>query len=520
MSWETGSRGEPGSSNACLVRILHGVVIKESDLWLLTDRRAAESPDLEGIVDRHGRRLSFKQFRDEAEAMAAGLADMGVQPGDVVAWELPTWIDSMLLSVALHRLGTIQVPIIAIYREREVTHCCSQTNARWLITPDTFRSFDFAEMGEKVAERVGLRHVVVRPGEFPSLPGGPLPEHQRNDGTRWIFHTSGTTSAPKGVQHTDAALSGVGPPMAERMGLEFADRYALAFPFAHVGGIIVLFMNLEVGATSLIDDDFDAIETSAYLAAEGVTHAGTGTPFHLAYLAAQREQPDIRLFAKAKCFPGGASPKPPKLHQQIKDELGSAGIISSWGLTESPILTFSDLNDPNDKLATTEGRPMPGVEVKNVDGELLIRAPQMTSGYVDSSLDKEAFEDGWFKTGDLGFVDDEGFVTITGRKKDVIVRNGENVSAKEVEDLLYEHANVTDAAVIGIPDERTGERVVAVVTTRNGTIDLEEVRSWLKGLGLRSQAIPERLEVVDVIPRNAAGKVAKQELKDRYTDPS
>ena len=493
-------------------------MIREHDLWRLVDQRATESPDAEAVVDRYGRRLTFRQFREAAEAMAAGLSAMGVARGDVVAWELPTWLDTMILSVALHRLGTIQVPIIAIYREREVTHCCAQTKARWLFTPDEYRSFDFASMGATVSESLGIEHVVVRPGDFPSAVGGAVPEHRRDDSTRWIFHTSGTTSAPKGVRHTDAALCEVGPPMAERMGLDFADRYALVFPFAHVGGIIVLFMTLAVGATNLIDDDFDATETSAFLATERVTHAGTGTPFHLAYLAAQRARPTTRLFPYAKCFPGGASPKPPKLHQQIKKELGSAGIVSSWGLTESPILTFSQLDDPDDKLATTEGRPMPGVEIRSRGAELQIRAPQMTVGYVDPELDEDAFEDGWFRTGDLGYVDAEGYVTITGRKKDVIVRNGENVSAKEVEDLLYAHPNVTDAAVVGLPDDRTGERVCAIVTTRGGDIDLAEVTRWLKSQGLRTQAIPEQLEILQTIPRNAAGKVSKDALKARFAE--
>jgi acyl-CoA synthetase (AMP-forming)/AMP-acid ligase II len=219
------------------------------------------------------------------------------------------------------------------------------------------------------------------------------------------------------------------------------------------------------------------------------------------------------------------------LHEQIKAELGGIGIVSSWGLTEAPILTYSRFGDPDDKMATTEGRPMPRVEVRAVradgpvaeageEGELQVRGPQVTVGYVDGSLDADAFVDGWFRTGDLGVIDSGGFVKITGRLKDVIIRNGENISAKEVEDLIFAHVKVADAAVVGLPDDRTGERVCAVVSTTVGQdpLTFAEMVAHLRASGLRSQAIPERLEYVDALPRNPAGKVVKQVLKDRYGD--
>jgi acyl-CoA synthetase (AMP-forming)/AMP-acid ligase II len=474
--------------------------------------------------------VTCAQFRDEAASLAAGLAGLGVRSGDVVAWELPTWIETVELAAALHRLGTVQVPIIAIYRDREVAHCCGEAGARWLVTPAEFRGFDFGEMGRRVAARLGLRHLVFTPQSVPTgdasahraVPGDP-------DACRWIFYTSGTTSLPKGARHTDRALAEVASRMAVRMALTEGDRYSLVFPFPHVGGIVLLFAALVTGCTHLLDGTFDPVATPAFLAAEGVTHAGTGTPFHLAYLAAQRAHPDRRLFPHLKCCPGGAAPKPPSLHEQVKRELGGVGIVSSWGLTEAPILTFSNIDDPDDKLATTEGRPLDGVELRAVrsdgsvagpgeEGELQVRGPQVTPGYVDASLDAAAFDHGWFRTGDLGQVDAEGFVRITGRLKDVIIRNGENVSAKEVEDLLFAHPAVADVAVIGLPDARTGERVCAVVaaTGDGAPISLGEVVSYLRRHGLRSQAIPEQLELVAALPRNPAGKVTKQVLKEQF----
>jgi cyclohexanecarboxylate-CoA ligase len=504
--------------------------VETPDLWSAIEARALATPGGEVLVDRTGHRVTFGELRDRSLAMAGGLAAAGIAPGDVVAWELPTWIEAVELSVALHRLGTTQVPIIAIYRDREVRHCCQQAGARWLITPGPFRGFDFAAMGERVAGDLGLGHLVITPGSAPAGDPSALPPYQpRPDDAPWIFYTSGTTSGPKGARHTDRALAWVGATMADIMRLGPTSRYALVFPFPHVGGILLLHSALHSGCTHLLEDAFDPVATTEFLAAEGVTHAGTGTPFHLAYLAAQRADPSRRLFPHLVCCPGGASPKPPALHADIKRELGGVGIVSSWGLTEAPILTYSSLDDPDEKLATTEGRPLPGVCLRAVrldgtaaapgeEGELQARGPQVTAGYVDASLDADAFADGWFRTGDLGVIDSGGYVRITGRIKDVIIRNGENISAKEIEDLLFIHPAVGDVAVVGLPDDRTGERVCAIVSTTAGQppLTFADMRAHLVAQGVRAQAIPERLEHLEAIPRNPAGKITKQVLRDRF----
>ncbi|MHB8465474.1 MAG: class I adenylate-forming enzyme family protein [Acidimicrobiales bacterium] len=502
----------------------------EADLWTLVEERASATPNLELLVDRGGRRVDCATFRDQAAAMAAGLLAMGIKAGDVVAWELPTWIEAIELAAALHRLGTVQVPIIAIYRDAEVLHCCREAGARWLITAREFRGFDFDAMGGRIGAQLGIAHVVMAPGSTPSADPAILPPlSPRPDDQRWIFYTSGTTAQPKGARHTDRALAWVGAQMAHRMGLGEGDRYALVFPFPHVGGILLLYSALIAGFTHLVEDAFDPAATIDFLRREGVTHAGTGTPFHLAYLAAQRARPDETLFPRLRCCPGGAAAKPAGLHAAIKRELGGAGIVSSWGLTEAPVLTFSTLDDADETLASTEGMPMPGVELRVVgsdgasagpgqEGELQVRGPQVTAGYVDASLDAAAFVDGWFRTGDLGVVDDRGYISITGRLKDVIIRNGENISAKQVEDLLFDHPKVADVAVIGLPDDRTGERVCAVVATAVGEVPLglAELTAFLRDAGLRAQAIPEQVEHVEAIPRNPAGKVTKAALKERF----
>ena len=479
-------------------------------LWELVETRAEATPEAEALVDRSGRRVSYAGLRDGAARMAAGLVSLGVAPGDVVAWELPTWVETVSLAAALSLIGTVQVPIIPIYRDREVAHCCRRSGARWLLTPGLFRGYDFAAMARRVSDETGVVPIPVSPGDFPAGGSAVAP----GPAGSWVFSTSGTSGAPKLLRHTDDGLAWVGQAMAGRMRIEAGDRYALVFPFPHVGGIMLLFIALLTGCTHLLEDTFDPVETSAFLAHEGVTHAGTGTPFHLAYLAAQRAQPGRRLFPHLKCCPGGAAPKPPTLHAQVRDELGGAGIISAWGLTEAPVLTCSEFDDPEDKLAASEGRALDGVSLRLADGELWVQGPQLTAGYLDDG--GEAFVDGWLRTGDLGTIDAGGWVTITGRLKDVIIRNGENVSAKEVEDLLFTHPAVADVAVVGLPDPRTGERVCAVVVVAPGAEppSLVELSGHLDAAGLRRQAIPERLELVDALPRNPAGKVTKQVLRE------
>jgi acyl-CoA synthetase (AMP-forming)/AMP-acid ligase II len=214
----------------------------------------------------------------------------------------------------------------------------------------------------------------------------------------------------------------------------------------------------------------------------------------------------------------------------MKNEVGGVGIVSGYGLTEAPILTMASVDDADDKLADTEGQASPGVDLKVVtidgkvagpaeEGEIRAKGPQVCRGYLDSSLDAEAFdEEGFFRTGDLGFVDAEGYVVITGRLKDVIIRKGENISAKEVEDLLYTHDKIADVAVIGLPDPSLGERCCAVVALQDAGNPLEfnEMVDFLKDKGLMMQKIPEQLETVDVIPRNPSGKIVKHVLRDQY----
>ncbi len=251
--------------------------------------------------------------------------------------------------------------------------------------------------------------------------------------------------------------------------------------------------------------------------------------FLLTYLAAQRRAPDKPIFPAIRCALGGAAPKPPTLHADLKAELGGTGVVSGYGLTEAPLLTMGSPHDSDDVLARCEGRPVNGVRLRVVradgveaapgqEGEVRAKGPQVMLGYLDPALDAEAFdEDGWLRTGDLGWLDEHGNLTITGRLKDVIIRNGENISAREIEDLLADHPDVAEVCVVGLPDPETGERACAVVVPAGTEAPtLESLTDHLRGRGLMSQKLPERIEIVAALPRNATGKVVKNELRARF----
>jgi acyl-CoA synthetase (AMP-forming)/AMP-acid ligase II len=450
----------------------------------------------------------------------------------------------MVLVGALARLGAVQNPMLPIYREREVGFVAKQTGAKLLIVPSVWRGFDYEDMARSIAAETPGLEVLVCDKQLPEgdpetlgppAAGGvdPFTPGVATDGPwRWIFYTSGTTADPKGARHTDKTVGASAYTMDLVLEMSPEDRNAMVFPFTHIGGIGWLFAGLMGGYVHVLVESFVPDTTIPVLEKNKVTIAGAGTAFHLAYLTAQRAASDRKIFPDARAFVGGGAAKPPALHFEVKDELGGVGIVSGYGLTEVPILAMASIHDPDQKLADTEGRAGPGVEVRVVkldgtpagpgeEGEIRAKGPNLTLGYVDSSLDADAFDDeGYFRSGDLGNLDEDGFISITGRLKDVIIRKGENISAKEVEDLLFTSPQVADAAVIGLPDPSSGERACALVVPADPAHPptLPELFEFLKGEGLMVQKIPEQLEIMDVLPRNPTGKVLKHELRKQYAD--
>ena len=508
------------------------------NIWDLVVRRADETPDREMAVDEKGRRLTFGEYRDRCERAAAGLAELGVGEGTVVSWIQPTTLEAMVLFGALRRLGAVQNPILPIYREREVGFIVRQAGSSVLVTPSTSGGFDYQAMGEAVTAGTDARVLVVDDtlpdGDPTTLP--PAPDDDMNTPTgdvpvRYLIYTSGTTAEPKGAKHGDRTLRYASVGMSERLGLAPDDRFAFVFPITHIAGGVYIYAALAYGLTFVLDAAFNPATTIDLLRRENITQGGAGTFFHQVYLKAQQDLPDgEKLFPHVRTFPGGGAPKPPSLHHELKAAFG-VGVVSGYGMTEAPILTMNHHDAPDAVLAETEGPAVAETSLRLVtvdgkvpgvgeEGEVRAKGPQVTLGYLDSSLDDVAFdEDGWFRTGDLGTVDADGNLTITGRLKDVIIRKGENISAKEVEDLLFTHPKVGDVAVVGLPDPASGERVCAVVVPAAGVdpLTFDEMKAHLLDAGLITRKLPEQLEVVDALPRNPSGKIVKFELRDRFT---
>ncbi|MGW0775722.1 class I adenylate-forming enzyme family protein [Streptomyces sp. NPDC002835] len=484
-------------------------------LWELVARRAALTPD-RPVLLQDGRRLTFGGLRDRSERTAAGLYAMGVRPGTVVAWQLPTRIETVLLTAALARIGAVQSPVIPFYRDREVGFALRESKAAYFAVPGEWRGFDFTAM----ARRAGARGVFEA---YDSLPDGdpsvlPAPPASGTD-VRWIYWTSGTTSDPKGVLHTDRSLIAGGSCLAHALRLSADDIGSIAFPFAHIGGPDYLVMLLLYGFPAVLFEKFALPDALAEYRRHGVTTAGGSTAFYAMFLAEQRKRPGRKLIATLRLLAGGGAPKPPELHRAVVREMGVT-LTHGYGMTEVPMITMGSPGDTDDDLVHTEGRPPAGMEIRITDGEIRLRGEAVCQGYLDPAATAAAFDaDGFLRTGDLGHLTADGHLVLTGRAKDVIIRKGENVSAKEIEDLLHAHPAVGDVAVVGLPDPERGERVCAVVERAPGTADptLSDLTTYLRSVGLSPHKLPEQLELLDALPRNEAlRKVLKYQLRERY----
>ena len=511
------------------------------DLTTALARRVAETPErvLFVVGDE---RITAPMLAERVTRLAGGLRRLGVGPGDVVSWQLPNWLEGVVLTFALDRIGAVSNPILTIYREREVAFVARQARSRVLIVPGELRGFDHRVLARAVRAAVPeLAHVVVvratpGPGEVayedlatappddaPPAPPGP---HDVSA----LFYTSRTTSDPKGVQHTPSTL---GAFVRTHFAMTGRDRDLVGilwFPLAHIGGICAFGMGPVLNGTRAVFlEQFDPEAALDLIEREQVTNAGGPTPIVQALLAAKGFAPErVRSVRQAGL---GATDVPPELIRELRAKLG-AFVSRSYGMTECPMATGGAPQDPEDKLVTTDGRAVPGVSVRTVDdagrevapgveGEIELYGPQLCVGYVDPRHSAEAFTaDGFLRSGDLAVKDGGGFVRITGRKKDIIIRKGENLSAKAIEDELYEHPKVADVAVIGVPDRASGERVCACVVLRPGAeaMTLDELRAFMTARRVMAQKIPEQLELVDELPRNATGKVRKFELRARFAD--
>ncbi|MCU1498437.1 MAG: fadD17 [Acidimicrobiales bacterium] len=504
-------------------------------LWELVERRAAATPDVALLISEAGDTLTCAEFRDRAERVAAGFAALGVGAGTRVTWELPNRFETILCSFALARLGAVQNPILHFYRHKEVGYAIRATEAEMVLVPGTWGGFDFGAMVEELAADLAAEPQVI--DVFADLPDGDPatlpPAPTDGDEVRWIYFTSGTTSDPKGVRHTDRTLITGANGLAVALDMSAEDVGSIAFPFSHIAGPDYFGTMLIAGFGAVLFEAFAPATAIPVLAANGVTMVGGGTAFYQMYLAEQRKAPDTPVLPALRKMSGGGAPMPPEIYGEIKREFG-VKTCHGYGMTECPMICEGSPHDTDEQLANTVGKPVVGLEMRIVtddgtvagpdqDGEVRLKGPMVFAGYTDAAATAEAFdEDGWFRTGDLGHLRPDGHVVLTGRLKDVIIRKGENISAQEIENLLYAHPKVGDVAVIGLPDRERGERVCAVVQRVEGAgpdedLTFDEMVATLSDAGLMKQKFPEQLEVVDALPRNETlRKVLKFKLREEY----
>lgn len=477
---------------------------------------------------------------DLGRRLAAGFAARGFGPGDVIAFQLPNWMEAGAAFYGAALLGAVIVPIVPFYGPKEVEFILRESGARALVSADSFGHNDYATAFTAMRARLTNLELAVflmsdpeRPlpvdaVNFDALPGpapldGPLPVSP--DAPAVVGYTSGTTAAPKGVIHTHRTL------LAEMrqvrtMGVSKGRPNITGAPVGHAigmqGGLLIpLFLPTPI---HLIDVWNPTVVLAAMLESDAT--AGSGSTFFLQSLLDDPTCTEEHHHHIGNVGMGGA-PVPAPFADRVEG-LGIS-LLRSYGSTEHPSTTGSMQEDPREKRNHTDGRALGGVELRLVDadgeevgpgepGEILSRGPDLCMGYTDPELTATAFDDdGWYRSGDVGVLDDDGFLTITDRVKDIVIRGGENISAAEVEELMLRMDGVAEVAAVAAPDRRLGEHVCAFVRMQLGAepFDLDVVRRHLGLSGLARQKWPEELRFVDDFPRTPTGKVKKFELRSR-----
>jgi acyl-CoA synthetase (AMP-forming)/AMP-acid ligase II len=503
--------------------------------WGVVAGRAQSTPDDVLLIDEDGATVTFAQYRDRAERVAAALIEQGIAAGSRVAWQLPTRIGSALLIGALARIGAVQAPVIPLFGERETVAALSTSQVDHILVPEEWPGFGYESLRQLQQNRNGAPAIIALPREpaesdaVELLPEPPVDP----DEVRWIYFTSGTSGTPKGVQHTDSTILAAarGFVLNGRLG-ELPDEVgAIPFPITHVGGVIYLSSMLMSGFGSVLIEAFRPDTATEAFRRHRVTLCGGSTVFYTMLVAQQRNAaPGTRVLPDLRLLKGGGAPCPPAVFEAVRSELG-VPVAHDYGMTECPMICVASPLDSDADLAESDGRPIPGVEVRIVEngapvepgaeGDVEVRGATVCRGYTDPALNADAFTaDGWYRTGDRGRIRPSGCIEVTGRLKDVIIRKGENISPLEIESLLAQHKAIAEVAVIGLPDADRGERVCAVLTVAAGeqAPSLADIAEFLTAAGIMKQKIPEQVEVVADMPRSGVGKLAKPALRKQIID--
>jgi acyl-CoA synthetase len=450
---------------------------------------------------------TFGEVESLARRLAAGLRAQGVGPGDVVAFQLPNWVEAAATFWASAFLSAVVVPIVHFYGPKELRFILANVQPRVFITAEQFGRMSY---DPEVSADVPI--VAVVGSSFTALTDtGPMQGTLAADpgAPALIAFTSGTTSDPKGVIHSHQTLGFETRQLASNYPPD-RGRMLTALPVGHFIGMLSAFLIPVIeGAPIDLCDVWDPGLAIDLMASDGVAIGGGPPYFITSLLDHPRFRPELLQHLKHVGL--GGSTVPAAVTRRLAD-LGMI-VTRSYGSSEHPSITGSHFTAPEDKRLYTDGNARTGVEVRLADdGEILSRGPDLFIGYTDPALTTRAFDDdGWYHTGDIGVMDDDGYLTITDRKSDIIIRGGENISALEVEEVLLGLPAVAEAVVVAAPDARLGERAVAVLRLKPEQVmpTLDDVRGHFERAGVARQKWPEELRQVDDFPRTASGKVQK-----------
>jgi cyclohexanecarboxylate-CoA ligase len=493
------------------------------------------------------RRFTYRELAQMADRVAVGLSRLGVQKNDIVACQLPNWWQFTVTYLACSRIGAVINPLMHIFRERELNFMLKHGEAKVIIAPKTFRGFDFEQMITAIQPGLPeLKHIVAVDGQgansFEALLSGPEWEKQADaaailnahrpgpDDITQLIYTSGTTGEPKGVMHSANTVMANIIPYAQRLQLDAEDVVLMASPMAHQTGFMYgLMMPIMLKASAVLQDIWEPKKAVEVINTEKASFTMASTPFltDLTRAVVENKTPVPTL----KTFLCAGAPIPGPLVEQARAALGTK-IVSAWGMSENGAVTLIQLDDPDERAFNTDGLALPGVELKVVEtdasgpalpagtpGKLYVRACSNFGGYLKRAHLNGTDAEGWFDTGDLASMDAQGYIRITGRSKDVIIRGGENIPVVEIESLLYRHPAVALAAIVAYPDERLGERACAVVVPKAGqSFDMPTMVAYLKEQKVAIQYIPERLEVREAMPSTPSGKIQKFKLREDLRD--
>ena len=475
-------------------------------------------------------RLDCESLYAQAKTMAqAILARMPT--GSVVSFMLPNWYEAAVVYLAATLAGVAVNPILPSLRDRELAFIVGDVDSRMIFVPSAFRWPDYLAMLERVTGRLDSppEVVVVRGDAGDHTPYAALLERESEEkelpaldpaSVRMILYTSGTTGRPKGVLHSHDSIHALIYQLRDHWLIDPGDKFLVPSPIAHIGGSIYAFeCPLLLGTTAVLMDRWDPDEAVALMTSERCTHMAGATPF-LEGLLAAAERADTRL-PDLKVFICGGASVPPSLIHRAAAYFDHAVVTRVYGSTEVPVTTVGSPTNP-ERAADTDGRP--GIAtVKLVahdaapdgSGEIHARGPQMLVGYRNPEDEREAFDDeGYFRTGDLAQWVDDDYLVVTGRAKDIIIRSGENIAPKEIEDILAGHPDVVEISIVGLPDARTGERACAVIVPKVAPgPDVESLAGFLADYGIAKFKVPEQVVIWDSLPKNDAGKVLKHQIR-------